>query len=1109
MIRPITVAILSLALLCSLTLAQEGPSMQLSEPWPSAYTGDDATGDSVIGLWSFDGANPGLDSSGNGHDGVLKGAEVNPAGKFGACLECFRGWPDEDKEHRLYVNNAATLSPKGAFTIEMWISPKDDFEGYPEAFLIDKKYVSPTDYQIVLGAASSSGTRILRASLGFGAASETFASTAAQYEAGKWYHIAFTYDGDGTGKFYRNGSSLGGASYPGRKSIAAGTRFLTIGDRNGSNYHGFPGYIDEVRISNGAREFRPASFAVVTKRRAYVRMEEDIVLEFAVTNRLRTPLTGVTVRLGAAETDALTEELEELAPGETAIVEYPLNTALRPGEYNIHARMDIAGEQPYSSDEAFKVVIAPRPVKRMPVVMWGVGGVDGVTEETPRLKEMGFTHCLGTGTDLAKVWNADAPTLATSEEGAAKTYAMLDQALEDGIGVIAGLSPGRYARDYEEYLRVDRNDEAEKDVNGLLPKVQNFCYNVGKSAGETYGDFPAFAGALVHTEVRGEASPSFSKADCEAFTEYAGYDIPEEVQGKNGVRYQDLKDFPTDRVIADDDPILVYYKWFWEKGDGWNALHTKLNDGLKSATRPEFWTFHDPAVRVASRWGNGGNVDYLSQWTYSYPDPIRIGLATDELFAMADGAETDQQVMKMTQIIWYRAQTAPMPGTEAQVTDAFFDDHDKGPQGEVAEDAAGYRARWEKEIPDAPFITIAPMHLREAFWTKMSRPIQGIMYHGWQSLVDTDSTSGYRYTNPATRHELARLTSTVLEPLGPALMQVKDRPADVAFLESFASQMFARRGTYGWNGGWMGDAYNILAYAQLQPEVVYDQTIERDGLEQFKVLVMVDCDVLTETIVEAVENFQAKGGIIVGDENLCPAIKPDILLQSYSRPKEADKARQLMQEKAAALRQELDAHYSRYAESSNSDVVTRCRQHGGADYVFAVNDLREYGDYVGQHGLVMENGLPSDTVISVSRNGGVVYDLVSHKQVKANAEDGKLAIGAHVEPCGGRLFMIVDKAIGETKISGPENAVRGQQVTMNVTVSDVDGQPVDAMVPLHVQVMDPEGQAAEFSGYYGADDGRLQLTLDIAPNDRPGIWTVKATELAAGTSDELYVRVSK
>ena len=42
-----------------------------------------------------------------------------------------------------------------------------------------------------------------------------------------------------------------------------------------------------------------------------------------------------------------------------------------------------------------------------------------------------------------------------------------------------------------------------------------------------------------------------------------------------------------------------------------------------------------PAVRCPSKWGSGGNVDFLSQWTYSYPDPVRIGLCTDELFEMA------------------------------------------------------------------------------------------------------------------------------------------------------------------------------------------------------------------------------------------------------------------------------------------------------------------------------------------------------------------------------------------------------------------------------------------------------------------------------------------
>ena len=33
-------------------------------------------------------------------------------------------------------------------------------------------------------------------------------------------------------------------------------------------------------------------------------------------------------------------------------------------------------------------------------------------------------------------------------------------------------------------------------------------------------------------------------------------------------------------------------------------------------------------------------------------------------------------------------------------------------------------------MPVLRFITIAPMHLREALWCKISRPIQGIMYHG-------------------------------------------------------------------------------------------------------------------------------------------------------------------------------------------------------------------------------------------------------------------------------------------------------------------------------------------------------------------------------------------
>ena len=63
---------------------------------------------------------------------------------------------------------------------------------------------------------------------------------------------------------------------------------------------------------------------------------------------------------------------------------------------------------------------------------------------------------------------------------------------------------------------------------------------------------------------------------------------------------------------------------------------------------PHWWTFFDPAVRVPSLWGSGGGVDVISQWTSS--QPIKIGQATDELFAMAAG-RPGQRVMKMTQVI--------------------------------------------------------------------------------------------------------------------------------------------------------------------------------------------------------------------------------------------------------------------------------------------------------------------------------------------------------------------------------------------------------------------------------------------------------------------------
>jgi len=266
---------------------------------------------------------------------------------------------------------------------------------------------------------------------------------------------------------------------------------------------------------------------------------------------------------------------------------------------------------------------------------------------------------------------------------------------------------------------------------------------------------------------------------------------------------------------------------------------------------------------------------------------------------------------------------------------------------------------------------------------------------------------------------------------------------------------------------------------------------------------------LTATVAAKVKEFQKKGGIIVGDERLCPAIKADIVIKSCERTRKADEDRAALVAKAAELRKALDKRYHRYSDSSNADVVARCRAFGKTDYLFAINDKREFGTYVGQHGLVMENGLPSETTLSLARKSGFVYDLVVGQPVSTTTSRGQLRIPAALGPCEGRVFMATDRAIAGVKIEAPATAKLGDTAAVKIAVVDKSGRPLDAVIPLRVEVRDPAGRDAERTGYYGAKDGRLELKLDLAANDQPGVWQVRVRELASGQTATSYLRVTR
>ena len=300
----------ALALPLCLCQAQETDD----QPWAQLYTGEQATGADVIALWQFQPGQEAVDSSGNGHDLRLRGqARFVPEGKFGSCLESFGADTENDKAQGALANDHPALSPEGAFTVELWLKPKPEMDTQGNVFLVDKKYYhyakdlpqANWDYCLFMPRRGENLRQII-ALLGYGTDSASYTSRDVKLEPGKWTHIAFAYDGAGTGRFFLNGRPSGKTTHEGRGPVTPGDYGLAVGDRYGSTHAGCLGFIDQVRISNGIVPFFSGAVEVEAEggRTAFVRMEPEASVRVTVGNDTANPLTGavLTVGLGGIET---------------------------------------------------------------------------------------------------------------------------------------------------------------------------------------------------------------------------------------------------------------------------------------------------------------------------------------------------------------------------------------------------------------------------------------------------------------------------------------------------------------------------------------------------------------------------------------------------------------------------------------------------------------------------------------------------------------------------------------------------------------------------------------------------------------------------------------
>ena len=767
--------------------------------------------------------------------------------------------------------------------------------------------------------------------------------------------------------------------------------------------------------------------------------------------------------------------VEKISVEPGKVFQLPLETNLRPGKYplvlTVTGRRD--GKE-FASQRRLDLIIAPVPTDAMPVRLWRED--IGVAFPHDDFQKIGFNHVLARHFSHLPL-EQHHPTVT------AATIAELDGFAAAGVAYMdsMNITDARLHRGVVLKNRILDRGGRERAIAGKhlipdasRPAVRSAMKEVMYAAGKLYGSHPALYGTLINTERRDRVLPSLDRSSQKRYRDETGEEIPREVNGKLAPHYLSCPNFPADRIVADDYPLLNYYRWFWKGGDGFPGLNSEMVKSFKEgAGRDDLVVMFDPAVRVPPLLGSGGEVDLLNQWVYAYPEPFRVATVAGQQQTMASG-RSGQRAGIMTQMIIKRFELAP---DSIRVLS---------------------KPEWVKQEPTAPYLTTPPGLLREATWAMISRHVDSIMYYGCGSLLTPDFMyTGLRFINPESAPALAEVLNNVVKPLGPMLKRLPERDKDTGIYESFAASIFAQRGGWGWGREW---PTGMLMYrANLNPLTVYDESIADGALDKLKVLFIPHGDVITRSCAEKIAEFQARGGIVVADEHLAPGITPDIVIPEivFKRDEGAKKFNLAYKQAAATLLKKLGPHYRPFV-SADPEFFTVPRKYHDTDYLFVINDKRAFGGQFGKWRQVMEVGKPHTGSVTIRRDAAAVYELSRGGKVNFRRVDGGISVTLKYATNDGRLLMLLDSPISDLRVEAPTELKPGEKFTVKLEVLNEQGNAVPALLPVEVRITDPRGRVLDGSGFECAAGGKFEKEYFISVNDLAGRWKITCRDRASG-----------
>lgn len=604
----------------------------------------------------------------------------------------------------------------------------------------------------------------------------------------------------------------------------------------------------------------------------------------------------------------------------------------------------------------------------------------------------------------------------------------------------------------------------------------------------TVKDYPALDNINVNEETDCAADISYDKADRERAKKELGFSLPSpenkgvDVDGHAGkisrVPKKVVAAMP--EIFNDNNRWYSFFKWYWLRGVGDTQINMELAKIIKK-TRPDINVLTMPFRSVPLSDKMKG-LDMLGGWFYPLPHPSEA-LGQIETFrrCAADGDKLQKITYNVSLFLYNDKLCPPVNKTRAAGTQ---------PAGYICEaDWIGF-----SRSPDAM-----------GHWT---------LYHSAKELL-----LPWQHKDQVQDKDLCEkigvFSREILQPLWPTISKLENSPRKCAMLISFGSQVFGPKIWGGYGGASGFGYYAALQMAHIPTDIIFDETVNKGILRNYKVLFMHNITKLPRNVYNHILNFAQNGGtVICGDPfaKVIPnAIKFDMDMkkwQLFSYPSiekgegvTGDILQELQIKNANEVRKLVFDKVKPYADCNSPQTFLNLLEKDKTKYLFVINDLRTFGDYMGQYKVCMEKGLSQDVTVELEDTGLIVYDMVTHKKLKSTEKDNKTFVKLKLQPVWGAILAIYKQAIDRIIIEKPKTFLPGEPVNFIIKITESQNKNMPGIQPLEVSFTDPEGQKNEFSGYYAATDGVSNIKFIPACNDIRGKWEISVKELSSGKAD--------